>query len=1133
MYRSLISATMLLFSTVGSSGEAEANCPASETTYLQCSFSVPEMSDGESSVFINTNTDDFAGATAVSCKAGTLTHSQQACAPAVESNCSLNTSAWYGSGGDRCEHDQQGAVLVDGASKTLNSTTTSGSISYLCKNGALSVTDSNCGVEKMQSASAEIEMTASATVATRSETVYVTTTFVLDSQISNMNSPVLISESEIACGNLAGSDIGTSDIDIEYVGPLSGRYQYNAHCPFTVDGLECDEILLNDFVSGTYSNQTNEYSNSPGHDEYQAACVQARATSFERIIYSERFNPGNNVTAVDLYEIVAVCSGAQSACGATYDSNPLPEMGPAISCDSAYVNTGNEGYIAVTGGSSVTSQQVLEGLCEPMGFNTLESFDSSLSSLLTSSGDVAYYNIEAICSTYKNGDTAPLMSSCSTDDVAANPDVTVLTCDAASVKGNFRNSILNSQGDGIVESRLCVQNSYDQLDSWAITGSVDSSIAVVTAQCSGYSGTAVIDGCGNEQCIGDEIFDADTLYSTIEVDGRTYIDLCAEESEVGCESCTVGNFSFTDTNTGNSCTISVDETFSGSETHYDFFENGVNGKVDVLCNNGGTTLVDGGDAVCYKSCPGNVTIGWDDSNGAQSCSNTVPSGNYAHGDTVNLNSSLTNTGSASLRCDGYTGSWVIESASCLLDCNETALWGSGTSASGVSKRNLCRASSGRVSHGATGSLESITTNTSGSSNYRCDNGDLKLSNESCNVDCSTESKSWGSYCGTTVSSLDHGRSRNVSHTKSTSYLYDSSISGSARFSCNDGELDEVSSSCGYITGTTNGVWTGWSETGRSCTLTPDSEDYEPGDFFTQTSTCDVDFSRSRAKYYVWNDGSRTQYDTEYDYKEEIETSQQSVEGTGAPQRDFLGNVWGDWGAWRKYSEICYNRICTDYFVRYRDEYATYDMVPTSVPTGRQQRDDKSEERESGRVVTGTSWGEFTDWTQSGIEVCEETSTEITCTTEFSRFRCLITYYSIAPSPETDCGNRDYEFYEEEVVTAKEAPVPTPSPITPVTPVTPVTPTEDLQWVTKDAVGCVDSTNVSLVAKGYDESMTWNEAKFGSYESGIEFLSCSNTGDTALIVIGTCSLPPTTRYMLGAAVCEDTLEYIDLPPPSKQ
>jgi hypothetical protein len=1106
MYRSLIPATVLLLSSLGLSGEALASCQASDSTYLQCTFSVPEMSDGESSVFINTNTDDFSGATAVSCKAGTLVHSQQACAPANESDCAINTSAWYGSDSNRCEHEQQGAVLKNGTTKTISSTINSGSITYSCKNGSLGVDESSCGLVKTEGASVEINTTASSTATTHTEVAYIRTSFTRDTKITDTSSSVLRAEAEIACGNLAGSDISVPNPDIEYVGVLgTGNFQYVVQCPFTVSGLECDEFLLTETTVGTFSSSTGEMSNPPLASSYDQLCATNGGTGADEIVYSDNFNPGNNITAIDLFEFIAVCSGSQSSCGTVYSSNPLPELGSPIDCDSANVSTAEEGYIAVTGGASVTSTQVLEGLCEPMGFDTLESFNSELSTEVTSSGDVAYYSVDAVCSTYTLGDTAPLTSSCETGDVSDDSDVSVLTCDTASVEGNFRDAILNSQGDGIVESRLCNRNDYDTLDSWQRTGSVDSSTSVVTALCSGYSGVDVIDGCGNDECIG-EVVDADSLYSTIEIGGVTYRDLCAEATVMDCASCSEGNFSFTDSVTGNTCTIAIDEAFSGSEHHYSFENSTVNGEVDVLCNNGGTSLVSGGDSVCYKSCPGNVTVGWDDSYGDTSCANTVPTGVYAHGDTVTIGSSLTNTGSASLECNGVTGSWEVKSGSCLLDCNETALWGSGTSSSGVSKNNLCQAPTGNVPHGSTGTLSSTTSKTSGTAKYSCSNGNLTTSNESCNLDCSTESVNWGTYCGTTISAVDHGTFKTVSHTKSTSYLYDSSISGSAGYTCDDGEYSESFSDCLYITGTSNGTWTTWAETGRSCTISPDSDDYEPGDYFVQTTTCNVDFGRSRIKYYVWSDGSLTQYDTENDEKTEVETSQQSVQGTGAPQRDFLGDVWDEWGDWSLYNNICFTTTCTEYYERYRYEYATYDMAPLKVATGNSERDTKTESVAAPREQTGTTWEEWSDWVQVGLPDCTTSKGVTTCETDYERERCQIKLYNIAPTSVTDCSVQEYETDTVTTTTGTS----TPEPVT------------DLEWVFKTWAGCIETTNVIAAGKAYDETFLYS----GIVGTNSRIGTCSNLGDTAMVVLGACSFPPTTgRVMIGAAICEDYLESI--------
>ncbi|OUV23021.1 MAG: hypothetical protein CBC55_02965 [Gammaproteobacteria bacterium TMED95] len=1032
MRRLMLPAAVLLALTLGKMGVAHADsCAETTIDYMQCDFSIPAMSDGEVKAITNTNTDNFNGAVAASCQGGSLVIGAQECQVAEPTDCAINAGSWFSKGTSvSCHHDFQNIPLTDGEERTISSISGTGKISYACGSGKLSVKDSYCNTVKVhQTSIVDLSDNVSNLAAnTRSETVYVEAFFTMDTEYTDTNSAQVQIEAELTCGNVAGSVISSNAYDVSYEGYTSGpaTYNYSVQCPFTRQDLECDEFLLSDTVNGTYMPNSGDIVIPPTQTDLVNACASQGGTGVEETIFLEKYDDALGFRE-DQYQTVLKCMGRQSSCSTGATSNPLPVLGSAIDCDTANVSTGTGGYIAIEAGQSVSTSQVQTLLCEPLGFDNVSEIVNT-SQTLPANGDVEYHAVSAICTTYQLADSAPLTSACSTEDnVSVDSDVEILTCDTARVSGHVRSSVYASQGEAIIQSRLCGRNDYTELDSWSMSGGsarvgVEADgILNIDAYCSNYIGEEEIPGCGNNQCIGEEV-GPDSLYSTIEVDGKYYRDMCAEETVLSCENCEAGNFTFTDSVTGNTCTVSVSETYSGQEAHFDFFDNSVNGSVDMLCNDGAKSLVAGGDSTCYKTCSGNVTVGWEDSNGSKSCANTIPAGSYTHNEVVSLGSSFNNTGSATFRCDGYTGNWVKQSGSCLLDCNTTANWGSGISNSGQDKTNMCQANPGRVPHQSTGSMSSTSSGTSGSANYSCNNGALSLSNESCNLDCDASEVNWGAYCGGNASSIDHTMTTIVNHTKRTSYKYDSSISGAVNLRCNDGSLTESSSTCDYIASTTEGAWTTWQEKSRQCTTTPDSDDYQPDETLVQTTTCDVDYTRTRALYYVWSDGSRTQYDTETGEKTEQETSQKTVNGTGEYKRDFLGTEWGEWGTWIEYNKICYTETCTVYYERYRYVYNLYDMAPKRVKTSKSERDTKTEEVAAPREKTGQGWGDWTNWELVGSPSCNTSAGTETCTENYSRYRCREHYYNLAPRTVKDCGEKDTDTKTETTVKQVSVPI---------------------------------------------------------------------------------------------------------------
>jgi len=468
-----------------------------------------------------------------------------------------------------------------------------------------------------------------------------------------------------------------------------------------------------------------------------------------------------------------------------------------------------------------------------------------------------------------------------------NTSLRKTSCDTGVVTG-FMAGSLNPQtmeydlapSNAQVLSDLCGKYEFatlDSIDTMQRSGSNSNTQFYVTAQCSGYYGEGS-ELCGD--CYGDQV-SADAEVPKLELDGVYYENLCEKIVEPGpevCEDCPAGNFTFqgVGATSGNSCTVSAPSRLSGEVRRINFANTSVNGTVEFLCNNGERSVM--GDAVCYKSCPGNVSVGWKDARGGNNCAQIIPSGVYTHEQRVTLSSSLSNTGNSVFECDGVTGEWKQVSGQCLLDCKGDQFWGSGTAKDGTNKNDICRANLASVKSGRTGVLESATYRTTGSTSYSCNDGQVSLSSGSCNMDCSATTVSWGGACRADVSAMTHNNSKSISHGSNPTYTFPGSISGSATASCSDGRVS-VSGTCKYVVRTETSNWTAWSETDRDCSYAPLAETVPDGERFSQNVTCEIDYRRTRTISNVWNDGSKTLVRTEAETETQTQTSSRTATGT--------------------------------------------------------------------------------------------------------------------------------------------------------------------------------------------------------------------------------------------------------------
>lgn len=893
MLRSIIFAAAALAVSLQSSAD-EISCAQSRVSYLQCSFDVPQLANGQSTV-VNTDTPLFKGAVAVSCKNGVVTTGQSACAPSDPTTCAIPSAQWFGKNGDACSHDTVKHVMDSGAKLTVQSLSGGGSITYGCQNGTASALEVSCSSELPQAASFSERgnvSTQSVTAINKSSTIgieFVTpyhhatnpggvqaAAIQACSQIDVYDEQRSVSYTHKGISYDVHAEKNPGDPNTEII-----DFQlYTASCPIAAD-LRCDQDFVDTAITGAYNPRNGEFTNSPGVKELTKVCTMHGFTFFDKLHYANKQDG-----VVDLFDVLLTCSGKSSQCAAR------PDLGGAVikeatSCTTASVHSG---LIEVKRGDAVSTSEVLGQACEPLGFSSLDSFSVPMKQDET--GAFEYFTVTAQCSGYTKNASEPLLAECKAPTDTNGGTVTPKTCDTGTVTGLLpaeQNPATLKYTEApsvtMVLSDLCNANAYNELVSMNTQATLDPSRYQVTATCKGYSGpdrsSCEIMGL----CFGREL-PSDSQEPSLVYNGKRYLNTCASKSGPPtelCKDCVAGNFSFTDPVTGNVCDIATPLQLSGGKTTVNFTNDKVNGTVDVSCNNTSKSLTPGGVSVCYKSCPGDVVVGWDDKNGAKSCSQRVPSGIYVHGQEVSFGSSIGHTGNASIKCDGYTGQWVVKSGICKLDCaaGSSANWGSGTSGNGVNKTNLCAGTiPAAVRHGASGTLTNTTASSSGSTSYVCEDGSLNVSGGSCSVSCAASTQSWGGQCRASVPSLLSGGQSLVNHGSNPSNPYDNLTSGSATFACTDGAVSQVSGSCKYPTGTRTTSWSSWSETSRSCSIwSPDSSTVEYGVTYTMTRTCRVESKRTRDVYYTWNVGPDTYLRSESDTNSSSESESSDGMGT--------------------------------------------------------------------------------------------------------------------------------------------------------------------------------------------------------------------------------------------------------------
>ena len=569
-----------------------------------------------------------------------------------------------------------------------------------------------------------------------------------------------------------------------------------------------------------------------------------------------------------------------------------------LNCDDARI----DGQVLVSDTySTPPDNAIINALCQPNGYSGLSSVLYANEMYDTQSETL--FEVSAVC--FGNTNEA---TRCD----ASYGDVVNEDCGTATVSGQVSNLDSSFEPtlptDPQIQAALCTPNGYMSMLSI-------NDMYFVPAGIKGYWQTEVTCGGGDvsscsNPCLGDPWTATSTLPPITTNDG-VFEDMCTEinpPSEL-CDDCEDANVIFTDSSQGNTCRVSGIELLTGEAQTVSFNENGFSGSVDVKCNSASVTVTGGS---CYQNCSGGSLATWADGNGDNSCRATIPEGDYVHGETVSLNTTI-NNGSAGFKCNN--GAWEETGPSqCLLDCTGDAHWGSGTSNSGTNKNNLCAADVGTLKHGSTNTLfSSETSGTSGSARLSCNDGTVTSSSESCNVDCRSETGVWGSgRCAANLAQVEHGDNRSVS-TPSALTGY----SGSAWFSCDDGENVLGANSCAqdcaagnatagacsvpvnaaksgalelFTVSTTyqegggslkcdGGSWTlnagncvdgvverepygDWSDIGDvySCSAwSPSASTVDLGEEFTQTRACDQDRVRSADEYLTFEPFSRRDF----------------------------------------------------------------------------------------------------------------------------------------------------------------------------------------------------------------------------------------------------------------------------------
>lgn len=959
--------TSILFLTLlfASEVNAEELCGPESFERQQCTFNTKSLQHDQKSTISSSGNPDFVGVANASCRFGTVILEDVSCKPKDPSDCSITDMIWVNSH-SQCSHEKVNSTLSNGESKTISSITTPGKISYQCSNGKLAIAEKTCGVDD------SLIKNTGFTSSVKSQS--------LDDELADMKFKMYIPTSSTGSSIVAAADRECARVIDGYVigkgnvaaTPRSstssgGDYTlYDVSCSVEVSDLRCDEGVINDVsVLGGYNDRDGEFTITPGYNQALASCKSRGYSSLVDILGVTRSYPD----VVDDFSMLAVCAGKSSMCDTEEKALGSPTIQSAINCQKANVRSG---LIKVSYGKIPSASEVNNEVCSPLGFTSLETFSNPR--IEDETGAFQYYTTTAVCSGYEG--SQPLLESCDGDagsNDESSSSVTRVSCNVGNVDAVMRGDFDPATGEyslqpsnAEIKQELCEGNDYAVLDN--VLGSFrigTKDYFSVQAQCSEYFGPDAQSCADDSPCYG-EIIDSNSQKSKFCLgSGVCYENVCAEDP-IDVEECLEcsGEFSFTDSNTGSSCSLTVNSIASALSEEITFENELVNGNANVFCNDGDMSI--GGPSECYKSCQSGVVVGWKDKNNATSCGQVIPSnskGYYTQGESVRLSSSLEHTGAATATCNN--GNWEVSGSSCKLDCLDNVSWGSGTDALGRSKYNLCTASPNRTKHGNSITAKNKTSGASGNQGLTCNDGNwTKGSSSTCYSDCSSGEVSWGGVCKGTVSATEHNSGVSVSHQGNPSYTYDWSISGSATASCSDGKWS-VSGVCKYVMQIVYGSWTPWKMDKQSCSSTPSASTVNYGVKFTQTKTCDQDWSRSRTVKWKYNDGSLVSKPNEGQNDDRVAVTTSTQTGT----KDYIVNnnvtsnytTYGNWscGSYgpststvNAGTEFTQTRSCNR-AVYYRVKVHTVYASGKKVQTNDYLSSTGSESKNDSREVTGT------------------------------------------------------------------------------------------------------------------------------------------------------------------------------------
>jgi len=485
----------------------------------------------------------------------------------------------------QCSHEKVNYTLSSGESKTISSITTPGKISYQCSGGALSITEKECGIDDTAAAKST-----AFTSSVKSQS--------LGDSSAEMKFKMYIPTSSTGSSIIAAADRQCARVIDSYVigkgnvtatpnensSPSGSDTLYDVSCSVEIEDLRCDEGPVNSVnVIGDYNDKNGEFTLTPGYSRALSLCKKRGYSSLVDILGVTRSYPN----VVDDFSMLLVCSGKSSMCSTEDKVLGEPIIQSALNCQKANVRSG---LIKVPYGNLPSTSEVNDKVCSPLGFTSLETF--STPKVEDETGAFQYYTTTAVCSGYEG--SQPLLDSCDGDagsNDESSSSVTRVSCNVGNVDAVMRGSFDPATGEyslqpsnAEIKQELCEANDYALLDN--VMGSFrigTKDYFSVQAQCSEYFGPDAQSCADDSPCYG-EIVDSNSQKPKFCLgSGVCYENTCAEDP-IDVEECLEcgGEFSFTDSNTGSSCALTVNSIASALSEDIIFENKLVNGNANVF-----------------------------------------------------------------------------------------------------------------------------------------------------------------------------------------------------------------------------------------------------------------------------------------------------------------------------------------------------------------------------------------------------------------------------------------------------------------------------------------------------------------------------------------------------------------------